>query len=999
MTSSSGSETSIAYGRALLELGLAPPDAVRALGQHCLQHGRDLRAELLARGVIGPAQDAQVLALIRGRTAADPREARPPSGGPPGSKSDTRGSALLPGGQELPRPGQVFAGCRIEREIARGGMGAVFAATGPDGSPVAVKVILGDLSQGARRGRFEREAEIGENLRHPGIVRQFSHGEEGGLAFMVMELLDGACPLDEWIAREHTPVGERLRLFVEVCQAVGAAHQAGIVHRDLKPDNVLVTRDGQPKVVDFGLARQVDRDRLTQSGAVMGTLHYMAPEQVSGQTAHADARADVFALGVMLYELLTGALPFTGETGVEVMRKILEEEPPPLPDDGSLPPGLDAAIAMAMAKAPADRYPDAAALARELVSVASGSGVSAAALRLQRRGRSKRRLVIALALAALAGLGTWLALRPPPPPSAAELEERADALGREAWELLTRPGPLAAEAAAVEALLAQAQELAADRARAEAAGETVPAGDLDAAADRARAVAGLLALARGDFAAAQQTAAELRTDGPAPSALRGAVAAVDSAGSPSDALRHLERAAARGAARRELLAWRVEARVRAGLSTRTDAEQALAELDQLAGGANDVNALPAAVRSLRVEVLLALERPDEAQAALEQLADAPLALRWRVGLRRAKLALGPAIETARAALSGLPAPGALLAAERAKLAEQALAEARPLVTGLKGRQLTPPRALHLLAIARLVRPEAPLPPDVVAPLVKHVSGVTGFGDSKAALALAELCPDDYEVQRTVGLMSQQSVPPDVRRRMLECCYRAVELTDDPREKRELEYGMCQVAAMLGDLPACAALAERLLPQLDDSQQRAAVYAARATAALRARTQFENALADVNEALALHDLGLEFRPIKVSLLVALKRDEAYDEVVDWFRFSAGKDSPDLPEMTTVIWKGFRADEVSREAIYDALSKACPWRPAWWHWRIRLSWLALEHTGDPARARAPLLEAIALLQEGTGPAKHLPVLTQAEAALSAGDGEGALALLAPLVDALD
>src|SRR5690606_28895902 len=164
------------------------------------------------------------------------------------------------------------------------------------------------------------------------------------------------------------------------------------------------------------------------SGVVMGTLHYMAPEQVRGQTAHADARADVFALGVMLYELLAGALPFTGDTGVEVMRKILESQPASLPDDGSLPPGLETAIAMAMAKDPADRYPDAAALARELVSVASGSGVSAAALRLSRRGRSRKRLGVALALVAALALGAWLALRPPPPPSAAAREQRADAL-------------------------------------------------------------------------------------------------------------------------------------------------------------------------------------------------------------------------------------------------------------------------------------------------------------------------------------------------------------------------------------------------------------------------------------------------------------------------------------------------------------------------------------------------------------------------------------------
>ena len=213
----------------------------------------------------------------------------------------------------------MFAGYRIEREIARGGAGAVYVALGSNGERYALKLFLGDMNNPVRLERFRREVNIGTSLLHAGIVRVLDHGEDAGRVFMVMELIEDALPIDRYVEERRVPLRKRVQLLMEAAQTVHTAHTAGIVHRDLKPDNVLVTPSGQVKGVDFGIAKQLDRERLTQSGVIIGTLHYMAPEQVAGQSGAVSARTDVYALGVLAFQLMSGELPIEAETGIEIM--------------------------------------------------------------------------------------------------------------------------------------------------------------------------------------------------------------------------------------------------------------------------------------------------------------------------------------------------------------------------------------------------------------------------------------------------------------------------------------------------------------------------------------------------------------------------------------------------------------------------------------------------------------------------------------------------------
>ena len=166
----------------------------------------------------------------------------------------------------------------LEQELGRGGAGAVYRARAQDGTPVALKLVLRDLERPTARERFLREAAVGRELEHSGVVRYLGSGVAQGIGYIVMELIEGARTIDAYADEAGLEVEGRVRLLVQVIDAIQAAHDAGLIHRDLKPDNVLVARSGQAKVVDFGLARHLDRERLTQSGATMGTLHFMAPE-------------------------------------------------------------------------------------------------------------------------------------------------------------------------------------------------------------------------------------------------------------------------------------------------------------------------------------------------------------------------------------------------------------------------------------------------------------------------------------------------------------------------------------------------------------------------------------------------------------------------------------------------------------------------------------------------------------------------------------------------
>ena len=306
-------------------------------------------------------------------------------------------------------------------------MGEVFRARDTKlDREVAIKVLPPHLAADADAlARFEREAKAVAALSHPNILAIFDFGKDGEIAFAAMELLDGET-LRERLVAGALPSRKALEIASQVATGLAAAHARGIVHRDLKPDNLFLTRDGQVKILDFGLARQTEvhgsKSQLlaaptqgpgTEPGAVLGTVGYMSPEQVRGETA--DHRSDLFALGVVLYEMLTGRRAFAHGSAVETMSAILREEPPEIETLGErFSPALARLLQHCLEKRPDERFQSARDLAFDLKSLASGGSSTSpgggAALASVHIGRSSRRRVLLAAGLVLAGaLAGWLA--------------------------------------------------------------------------------------------------------------------------------------------------------------------------------------------------------------------------------------------------------------------------------------------------------------------------------------------------------------------------------------------------------------------------------------------------------------------------------------------------------------------------------------------------------------------------------------------------------------
>jgi beta-lactam-binding protein with PASTA domain/predicted Ser/Thr protein kinase len=265
---------------------------------------------------------------------------------------------------------------RVLRKLGSGGMADVYLAEDEElGRRIAIKILNErHASDEQFVERFRREAKNAAGLSHPNIVQIYDRGEAEGTYYIAMEYLEGRT-LKETAARQPLPLREAIGYVREILAALRFAHRKGIVHRDIKPHNALIDADGRVKVTDFGIARAGAASQMTEAGSIIGTAQYLSPEQARG--APVDHRSDLYSLGIVLYELVTGAVPFTGDTPVEIAMKHLSTVPePPSSRRPELPRALDQVVLRALAKDPEDRYSSAEEMDAELARVAEGLPVS-----------------------------------------------------------------------------------------------------------------------------------------------------------------------------------------------------------------------------------------------------------------------------------------------------------------------------------------------------------------------------------------------------------------------------------------------------------------------------------------------------------------------------------------------------------------------------------------------------------------------------------------------
>lgn len=388
-------------------------------------------------------------------------ESRPTTNPSSARKGETLPLVDIPdgrGGQAWPR----IPGYNIRREIATGGMGTVYEAEqySPRRS-VALKVVRAGVTTPDLLRRFEFEAHVLGLLRHPGIAQIYEAGTfdvgHGPQPFFAMEFVDGR-PLNEYVRATQPPLRDRVILLIRICDAVQHAHQKGIIHRDLKPQNILVDSEGQPKILDFGLARATDADLRSSSyrtevGRLIGTVVYMSPEQAHGRHEEMDTRSDVYTLGVIAFEVLAGRLPYNVDTKqtLDILRAIREDEPSRLSSTNKAYRGdLETIIGKALEKEMERRYASASSLASDFRRWLDGEPIAARPpghAYLVRKFVSRNKSLVATAAGFILMLHIGLA--------ATTWQARQAEIARAEAEELRRLASIQAERAEADAMAAQ----------------------------------------------------------------------------------------------------------------------------------------------------------------------------------------------------------------------------------------------------------------------------------------------------------------------------------------------------------------------------------------------------------------------------------------------------------------------------------------------------------------------------------------------------------------
>ncbi len=395
-------------------------DQIEARERPC----RPVEAYLLRRGFLDANADLPTFPGTTSTPSAVSRESDTIVAAP-GSVDDAQaetwkgpprdGKSRLPAPGEAPKPeGRPFGKYVLIEEVGRGGCGTVYRAWQNDLCRiVALKTLSASESGAVDLARFQQEARLAARLRHPHIATVYEVGEVEGIHYIAMEFVDGPTFKDAILRKELDP-DAALRRVRDVARALAYAHGEGVIHRDIKPENIMIAQDRSPRIMDFGLARQLtERNQITISGTILGTPAYMSPEQANGETHHLDGQTDVYSLGAVLYFALVGKPPFLGTSLIETMYQVIEKDPPPL---GRLRPDLPFEVVVicetAMDKDRTRRYPGAAALADDLDRHLAGDPIQARPAtwthRMRKRARKHRALVRVTAGCVLAlALGGW----------------------------------------------------------------------------------------------------------------------------------------------------------------------------------------------------------------------------------------------------------------------------------------------------------------------------------------------------------------------------------------------------------------------------------------------------------------------------------------------------------------------------------------------------------------------------------------------------------------